>query len=175
MATATKADIVNGALRKLGIVDLNADVDPGEIRNGLVVLEEMMAYWDAQGTKLGYNFSVLPEEARGEDTLGVPDIARQAMAYHLAIFLADSYGKQITQSIMLGASTAMQALLAAIAWVPMVKYGRRMPRGSGNTLRWTRYNRFYRDDYPYISADNAGPLSNRSGGVIPYGSNTGQT
>lgn len=160
-----KSDLVRDALTKLGIVDYDYDIDPAEFRTGLIAMEVMIASWDARGIKFGYIIAPTPEEAKGEDDAGIPDIARKAIIYNLAIEMADSYGKTVSQTTAAGASSGMSDLLSAIQYIPSVQYPRNMPRGSGNTLRFNRWNRFYRP-VPVLNADNAGPIDTGENGVL---------
>lgn len=161
----TKSDLVKQALQKLAVTGFDAEINPEEIKAGVITLEEMMAAWDAQGIKCGYKFAALPETADAEADAGVPDIARQAIAYNLAILRADAYGKQVSQSVLMMADAGMTALLAAIAFIPTMQYPGRMPRGSGNTLRYTRWTRYYRPQ-DTLDADNAGPIDTNGQGAL---------
>lgn len=128
MAT-TKSDLVRSALTKLAVTGYDYDIDPEEIKSGAIVLEQMMADWDARGIKCGYSFAEFPDAVDVSRPANVPDIAYKAIVYQLAIELADSYGKQITASVQAGASSGMSSLLNAIQFVPLASYGNRMPRG----------------------------------------------
>lgn len=160
-----KSDLVRDALTKLAIIDYDYDIDPAEFRTGLIAMEVMMASWDARGIKCGYIIAPTPEMAKAEDDAGIPDIARRAIAYSLAIDIAPTYGKAITQEVAAGASSGMTDLLAAIQYLPTVQYPRNMPRGSGNTLRFNRWNRFYRPQQT-LDADNAGPIDTGDHGAL---------
>lgn len=144
MAT-TKSDLVRSALSKLGVVGYDYDIDPEELRGGLIALEEMMTDWAARGICTGYALAEFPEAAQGGDDSETNPYARKAIVYSLAVQLADSYGKQITQTIAAGASSGMTSLLVAIQQQPASLYPRRMPRGSGNH-RHSQYDRFYRQE-----------------------------
>jgi hypothetical protein len=164
MAT-TKSDIVASALNKLAVTGFDYEIDPEELKSGVTTLEYLMADWDARGIKIGYNFAADPETANISDPCGLPDIAFRAVTYQLAIDLADTYGKQVTQSIAASANSGMTSLLSAVQYQPQVQYPNRMPRGSGNTLRWNRWNRFYRKT-DTLDADNAGPIDTNGEGPL---------
>lgn len=164
MAT-TKSDIVASALNKLAVTGFDYEIDPEELKTGVAMLEYLMADWDARGIKIGYRFSPDPETANISDPCGLPDIAFRAVTYQLAIDLADTYGKQVTQSIAAGASSAMTSLLSATQFIPEVQYPNRMPRGSGNTVRYNRRDRFYRKSVT-LDADNAGPIDTNGEGPL---------
>lgn len=142
MAT-TKSDLVRSALSKLAVVGYDYDIDPEELRGGLIALEEMMTDWFARGICTGYALAEYPEAAQGGDDAEINPAARRAIVYSLAIQLADSYGKQVSQSVAAGASSGMTSLLASIQQIPGALYPSRMPRGSGNH-RYSQHDRFYR-------------------------------
>lgn len=155
MAT-TKSDLVRSALSKLGIVGYDYDIDPEELRGGLIALEEMIAEWVSRGINTCYALASYPEEALGQDDSGINPAARQAIVYALAIKLADSYGKQVSQSVAAGAAAGMNSLLVSIQNTPEVIYPHRMPRGSGNERFW-RYNRFYHQQPSFTEATSCPP------------------
>jgi hypothetical protein len=165
MMATTKSDIVASALNKLAVTGFDYEIDPEELKAGVVALEYMMADWDARGIKIGYAFAADPETANISDPVGIPDIAYRAVTYHLAIDLADTYGKAVTQSVNAGASSAMTSLLSAIQFLPTVQYPNRMPRGSGNSLRNNRWMRYYRQT-DTLDADNAGPIDTNGQGYL---------
>lgn len=165
MMAKTKSDIVASALNKLAVTGFDYEIDPEELKAGVVALESLMADWDARGIKIGYAFAADPETANISDPCGLPDIAFRAVTYHLAIDLADSYGKQVSQSIAAGANSAMTSLMSATQYIPQVQYSSRMPRGSGNNLRHNRFMRFYRPTTT-LDADNAGPIDTNGQGYL---------
>lgn len=162
---ATKSDIATAALNKLGVTGFDYEIDPEELKTVVTALEYLMADWDARGIKIGYKFAADPETADITADSGLPDIAYRAVTYQLAIDSADSYGKQVTQSVSAGASSAMSALLNAIQYKPVVQYPNRMPLGSGNMRAGRNIQRFYRQ-YETLDADNAGPLDTNGNGVL---------
>lgn len=162
---ATKSDIVNAALNKLAVTGFDYEVDPEELKSGVTALEYLMADWDARGIKIGYRFAADPETADITADSGLPDIAYRAVTYQLAIDLSDTYGKQVTQSVSAGATSAMTGLLNAIQWRPVVQYPNRMPIGSGNQRAGKNLQRFYRQGQT-LDADNAGPIDTNGNGIL---------
>lgn len=161
----TKGDTVRAALAKIGITGYGYEIAPDELRDGLILLENLMASWDADGIKIRYNFANSPEEAQAESPTGMPDITNRAVDSNLACELADLYGKQVSQLVAGAAAAGYSQMLAATAYVPEFAYPTRMPRGSGNTLRNTRWSRYYRNQES-LDADNAGPFNTNGNGDI---------
>lgn len=156
--TTTKNDLVRQALKKLAVTGFDYEVDPSESESALVELESMMAEWDGQGIRVGYNLANSPEEANGADDSGVLDFSRNAIIYNLALRVAPEYGKEPSPAVVSGAGQSISRLLTAIAYIPTVKYPRRMPRGSGNTLRDRGYRSRYYLEQEKIDVENGGPL-----------------
>lgn len=161
----TKGDTVRAALAKIGVTGYGYEVAQDELRDGLIMLENLMASWDADGIKIGYNFADTPETALAESDSGLPDISYRAVDSNLACDLADLYGKQVSQLLYNTASAGYSQMLSATAYVPVFAYPTRMPRGSGNTLRNTRWSRYYRNQNS-LDADNAGPFNTDGNGEI---------
>lgn len=164
MAT-TKSDLVRSALKRLAVTGFDYEIDPEELKSGVITLEQMMAAWDARGIKAGYQFADNPETADINADAGVPDIAFMAITCSLAMELADTYGKVISQNLAMSAASGMNSLLAAIQHQPQMQYPSRMPRGSGNTLRNWRWRRFYRET-DTMDADNSGPMTTNEGETL---------
>lgn len=161
----TKGDTVRAALAKIGVTGYGYEIAPDELRDGLICLENLMAAWDSTGIKIGYRFADTPETAQSESDSGLPDIAYRAVDNNLACELADLFGKQVSQLVAGSAAAGMSQLLAAVVYIPEMQYPGRMPRGSGNTLRNTRWTRYYRDQ-SLLEADNAGPISTTGNGDL---------
>lgn len=156
MAT-TKSDIIRQALSKLGITGYDYDIDPEEVTTALIELETMMAEWDGQGIRVSYALADSPEEAKGEDNAGIFDWSRHGIVANLAVRIASNYGKEVSQSLALTATQALNRILTANPVLPHVQYPNRMPRGSGNTLRRGRIDRFYKP-VDFIDVENGGEL-----------------
>jgi len=162
---ATKANLAQKALSKIGVTGFDYEVDPEEIKDAIVELEYMMADWDARGIKCGYQFAADPETVEASQESGLPDIAFRAVTTNLAVAIAPMYGKEASQSVFAAASASLGSLLNAIQFVPATQYGSRMPLGSGNN-RWGRnFQRYYRPAQT-LDADNAGPIETNGDGVL---------
>lgn len=156
--TTTKNDLVRQALKKLAVTGFDYEVDPSESESGLVELEAMMAEWDGQGIRVGYHLANTPEEADGSDDAGIPDFSRNAIVYNLAMRIAPEYGKEPSGAVVAGASQSLSRLMTATAYIPTVKYPRRMPRGSGNTNRDRGHRSRYYLEQDKLDVENGGPL-----------------
>lgn len=136
---ATKGDIVNGAYARLRISGLTIDASPEEVLGALDVLEDMCAEFEARNICLNYNFQEYPDPSdetnvAREYTGSLKDV----LAWRMAMF----FGKQIAPSLDMMQRKAMSVMQGGTARVNRTQPSRRMPRGSGVTNRYNRWQRF---------------------------------
>ncbi len=139
-----KGDIVAEAYAELRISGLTVQPGAEEFSYGLSRLEQMMFELSNRNICNGYNFEQNPDGA----TESGLDIADDYMAaVNLAIRLIPSFNKQVPAELKMQASQALSnaAGRTLTNTVRMVQYPRRMARGSGSTLRFNRWQRFYRE------------------------------
>jgi hypothetical protein len=143
--TFDKIDAIKDAYSQLRISGITRIPTPGDLELALGRLEGMAAEWATRNICSGYNFEDQP------DPNSASNVARaylQAYSTNLAVRLVD-FGKQVPQMLMAQASQSLSNLSgrSAMDSINMVPYPSRQPRGSGNTLRYNRWNRFYRNQH----------------------------
>jgi len=140
----TKADIYNHALSNLAISGITAPAQPEDQQTALTVLEVLMYEMrDSWNIRLGYNFEAVPN---GGSVHNMPLAVFASIAALLALRLCKHYAIPATQALMMQANTAD---VVVSGWnsnqtLRQTQYPRRMARGSGSTLRWNRWQRFFR-------------------------------
>jgi hypothetical protein len=141
--TFDKIDAINDAYSQLRISGLTRIPTPGDLELALGRLEGMAAEWATRNICSGYNFEDTPDPNSASN---VSKAFLQAYATNLAIRLVD-FGKQVPAMLMAQANQSLSNLSgrSAMDSINMVPYPSRQPRGSGNTLRYNRWNRFYRN------------------------------
>ena len=139
----TKVDFINGAYTQLRISGLTVNPTPEDLELALDRLEDMAAEFQGRNICTGYNFEDTP------DLNSVHNVERkywQAYKTNLAVRLIPDFGKGQTPDPVL--FTQQQAsfsfLSASTSPLKQTQYPARMPRGSGNSLRYNRWQRFYR-------------------------------
>jgi len=145
-----KVDVINDAYSQLRISGLTTDPNPEELETALSRLESMMAEWSSRNICSHYNFEDQPDP---NSITNLSLAYLQATSTNLATRLIPDFNitpspvllKQATQSLS-GVSS-----LAARERLREVNYPVRQPRGSGSTLRYNRWQRFYRQP---AEADN---------------------
>lgn len=155
MEITTKGDLVNAALRKLGIASdaTLTDVEPQSVIDGVDDLEVMMADWyqDGSGIITGYRFAPDDTPVDAGDEHGLSNSEISAVTHNLALRIAPDYGVTPTQKLMTTARYGKEQLVrksamsrAKKANVPGSRYPNRMPVGSGNRgLTLAGQNYFY--------------------------------
>ena len=139
-----KSDLYKHALSNLAISGITAPMQPEDEETALTVLESLMYEMrDGWNINLNYNFEESPV---GASDHGMPFAVFASIASLLALRLCKHYALPATPALMSQANTADVVVSGwnANETLRPVQYPRRMARGSGNTLRWNRWQRYYR-------------------------------
>lgn len=145
-----KGDTINSAYSRMRISGITAQPTPEDLDVALERLEEMSARWLRKNINTGYNFEDAPDP---NTPTGIEAGYRSAYASNLAMLLLSDFGKAPHPGLVTEASTAFSDLSASTAQTREINYPQRQPRGRGNTLRYNRWQRFYR---PQDIAPNEG-------------------
>jgi hypothetical protein len=142
--TFDKIDAIIDAYSQMRVSGLTRIPNPSDLELALDRLEGMAAEWATRNICSGYNFEDTPDPNSASN---VSFAFKQAYATNLAIRLVVDFGKQVSPTLMAQASQSLSNLSgrSAMDRINMVPYPSRQPRGSGNTLRYNRWNRFYRN------------------------------
>lgn len=144
MNLTTKGDLVNAALRKIGIAS-NAtltDVEPQSVEDAVNDLEMMMAEWyeDGDGIDVGYLFSADDVAPDPGDDHGLKIGHLSAVFHNLAVRIAPDYVMEAMGKVVATARYGKELLVKSSAASKAKKakaqagYPNRMPIGSGNRL-----------------------------------------
>ncbi|SFU94300.1 packaged DNA stabilization gp4 family protein [Xenorhabdus koppenhoeferi] len=163
MSLITKGDLVQSALRKLGVAS-NAtlsDIEPQSMEDAVNDLEMMMAEWyqDGAGIDAGYRFADADNPPTDGDEHGMKSSAISAVIHNLAVRIAPDYAIEPPIKIINTARYGKELLYKQSAISRAKKsrsdYPARMPIGSGN--HWATVNgwHFYPGDKPH--ADSTTP------------------
>jgi hypothetical protein len=138
-----KVDVIKEAYSKLRISGLTVNPTPQDLELALTRLENMVAEWFSRNIVINYNFEETPDP---NTETGVIRSFQEAMSSCLALRCATDFGKEIPQSLFIQATSSMSNLSGRVAMdrLNQVQYPTRQARGSGNTLRYNRWARFYR-------------------------------
>jgi hypothetical protein len=127
----TKRDLVTAALAEIGLSSYAFDLSTDQLNHALIRLDAMMAEWNARGVRLGYSVPADAISSSLQDDSGLPDSAWTAAITNLAIQIAPSYGKTVSNQTLTVARQAWNTLLSRAAVPPEMKLGM-VPAGAGN-------------------------------------------
>ena len=130
----TKRQFVNQAFEEIGLASYVYDLTPEQLNSAVTKLDSMMATWNAKGIRLGYPLVSNPDQSDIESDTFVPDSAFEAITTNLAIRLAPSYGKTVSQDTKAIAKDAFNTLLSRAAVPPEMQLPDAMSLGAGNRL-----------------------------------------
>lgn len=141
--TFDKIDAIVDAYSQLRISGLTVEPTPEALETALDRLESMAAEWFERNICCGYQFEDEPDP---NTPTGVRRGFKQAFATNLAVRLVPDFNKQVPATLFAQATQSLSNLSAVSAAdrIKQVQYPSRMSRGSGNTLRYNRWARFYR-------------------------------
>lgn len=139
--TILKSDIINGAYSRMRVSGITVGPSAADNSLALPILEGMASEWLKRGYDTGYKFTDDPDTG---DPSGIDISLRYAFETALAVRLVDDFGKPIPPSLQRNHEQSFSALAAIVTQVQEVDYPTRMPRGSGTTLRYNRWQRFQR-------------------------------
>lgn len=125
----TKQQLIDEALAELALQGFVFDLTPQERQTGLLRLNSMLATWEQRGIYLSFNF-----DGELADDAGIPDGAAEPVFQNLAVRLASSYGKAVTQETRRQAREGFSLLLRAAAMPAQQQLPGTLPRGAGNRL-----------------------------------------
>lgn len=135
-----KGDIINDAYSKMRISGLTVQATPEDSALALSRLETMAHEFAAKNICTGYNFQDEPDpnEAHMLDRK-----FWDSYAGLLAFWLCADFGKVPTPVLIANSNKAYSFLSSVTASPRQTQYPSRQPIGSGNSLRYNRYTRFY--------------------------------
>lgn len=147
---STKLDLVNSALSKIAISGITAPAMGADFQLALDRLEGMMyEFEEARNICCQYNFTINPD---GADRHGMTFGLFEPISNILALRIIQDYEIPPGNALLAAASAAISSLSNQTYQVRETQYPRRQGRGAGNTLRYNRWQRFYRkpDQVPLV-------------------------
>lgn len=128
----SKRDLVNMAFNDLALAGYVFDLTPEEMNTAVMTMDSMMALWETQGIRVGYQMASDPGDSDLDQPSGLPDWMNLAVYKNVAIMMAGSFGKAIPPSIAVAAKTAYDWVLGLIASnPPQMQFKGNLPQGAG--------------------------------------------
>lgn len=163
-----KIDIIIGAYSQMRISGITSQPSNDDLETALIRLEDMAAEFASRNMSGGYNLEETPDP---NSFIGVNRAFKQAYETNLAVRLIPDFNKIVPDTLMRQAAQSLSNLAARTAITKETVYPRRMARGSGNTLRYFRWDRFYRTLGPDPATTNqlrVGDINNYSEDFSDY-------
>lgn len=132
MTTARR--MIERAFSKAGIKPAESPLSDSEYQDGLDVLNDMLALWDANSVLEG-----VPLMDNTEDTVDCPRYAEGAIKAGLAIAIAGEYDRAVTQAMAADWTDKFEGLVAANTDLSSIDFPDTLPIGSGNRDSYYSY------------------------------------
>lgn len=155
----TKKELIELAFEEIGLANYNFDLQPEQFQSGLKRLDLMMATWNKNGIRIGYPLSSNPSTSKLSDDSNVRDSALEAIYTNLALRIAPSFGKVVSQDLKQDAYTTYRSLLRDTSEIKERQL-ETLPRGAGNkSWRYNKYNTFINPNDEVIDAGSDSELN----------------
>ena len=135
----SKRQYLEQAFVEIGLAGYLFDITPDEFNYALRQLDSMMAAWNAKGIRLGWPMPSSPQNSDLDDATEITDAANEAIYCGLAVRIAPTFGKNLTQSTAFLAKQAYDQLLSIAAQPMERQFPHTMPAGAGNKP-WRTYD-----------------------------------
>ena len=142
----TALQIVNGAAEHIGLRTAETDLEAFEFQSILDNMNDLLTEWADSGLTPAY-----VEVTNSTDTVNIERNAVAATKYALAMRIAPSFDRVITQALVINAANSKSRLEASQLHIGEVAYPDSLPIGSGNECSLTQLDRRF---YPQNTKDN---------------------
>lgn len=154
----TKRQFIEAALEEIGIASYAFDSQPEELESALRRLDSMVAEWGTRGIRLGFPLSDNTANSNIDDQTSVPTSSREAIILNLALRLAPSYGRQVSQDTRNLAKNAYTSLLMRSGTIQEKQFPETLPRGAGNKPHRYETDQFFPTPTEDVDVSPAGEL-----------------
>lgn len=156
----TKRQLITQAFEEIGLAAYVFDLTPEQLQSALRRMDAMVAGWNSNGVRIGYPLPSSPDASNIDADSGIPDYANEAVFLGLAVRLAPSYGKQISQETKAWADNAYSNMANQVAVpTPERQMPNTLPRGQGSKPWRTVNQPFMRSPEDPVDAGGDGPLT----------------
>lgn len=155
----TKRQLITQAFEEIGLAAYVFDLTPEQLQSALRRMDAMVAGWNSNGVRIGYPLPSSPDASNIDADSGIPDYANEAVFLGLAVRLAPSYGKQISQETKAWADNAYSNMANQVAVpTPERQMPNTLPRGQGSKPWRTVNQPFMRSPEDPVDAGGDGTL-----------------
>lgn len=143
----TKQELVDAAFEEIGLPPYTFSIQPEQYQMAMRRMDSMVAEWTERGLQIGY----IMESGLNEDS-GVALNANSAVYLQLAMRIAPTFGKAVSNESKLSAIAAMDGLWIGAAIPEERQMPGTMPRGQGQRPWRTNY-------WPFFGKPNTSPIT----------------
>ena len=136
-----KGELINGAYSQARISGITKSPTPEELKLALVKLEGMAREYEGRNICVNYNFEDTPDL---NSLHNVEEKYWFAFTTNLAVRLLSDFGKDPIPALKTDQIASFSFLSASTAPIRQTRYPNRQPMGSGNDLRYSKTQRYYR-------------------------------
>jgi hypothetical protein len=129
----TVLQIVNGAAEKIGVKEAESALEADDFQVILDELNDMLFEWADLGLTPAFTYVQY-----STDTVNISRNAVSAVKNNLAIRIAPSFERIVTQALAKIATDSLEALRTSTVYIGDVAYPDSMPTGSGNDCSTNR-------------------------------------
>jgi len=152
----TKGQIATEAFAELGLAAYAFDLTADELQGAIRRLDSMVSNWEGRGWRLGYALPDSFDKSAPDDESGIADTDALALILNLAVALAPSYGKAVSQETKTAARNAVDAIRSRFAAPYQQQQSNTMIRGAGNRRSYSRTNFYPVPDTGPLDVDETG-------------------
>jgi hypothetical protein len=138
-----KSDLIDEAYSLMRISGITTVPGAEEIESALSRLEAMGIEWAERGYCVGYMATEIPDAG---DPSGIPQKHKYVFSLALAKRLLLDFGKELSPLLQTELSQGVSWLAGDTVTTQETPYPARMPRGSGSTLRFSRWRRYFQPE-----------------------------
>lgn len=154
----TKREFIEQAYDEIGLASYVYNLTAEQLQSALRRMDSMLAQWNAKGIRISYPLPGSPSESSLDSATNVPDSANEAIYTNLAIKIAPSHGKVVSQETKNTARESYTTLLSRATNPATMQLPGTMPSGAGNNRWRTGYDIFLQKPIDYIATGPDGVL-----------------
>lgn len=135
-----KLQLIQQAYTEVGLPPFAFDLAPEQLESALQRMDAMVAEWQGRGVLLGYPLGA--DSSANQDS-GVDLHLNAAVYSNLALRLAPTLGKTVSQETKSAASDGWDMLMLTAAQPPQQQFPDTLPRGAGSKPWRGAFNPFF--------------------------------
>ena len=155
---ASAGTLVKQILNEINVRESEAPLQADETQDTIFNMNSYMLAQAANGIDLGYT-----AVSDLGDTVTVPDGALMGIVANVAIMMAPTFGKQVSQALVVKAKTGLAAMRKLGVTITASNYPAILPIGSGNEDDDSYNSKFYPDQDSTILGETGGAIGLETG------------